>query len=64
MEIPSAEQWLRNHKELSMYNVAEYDEGGYLGINENKLYQIMIEFATMHTQAAKENKDYPLTNIR
>lgn len=55
MEIPTAEQWLLKHKELSMYDVAEYDEGGYLGINEQKLYQIMIEFATMHVQACKQD---------
>jgi len=55
MEIPSAEQWLLNHKELSHHDLEEHDEGGYLGINENKLYQMMIEFATMHVQACKQD---------
>jgi hypothetical protein len=53
--IPTAEQWLANHQQLSHYDVAEYDEGGYLGVNEAKLYQIMIEFATMHVQACKQD---------
>jgi hypothetical protein len=50
--IPTAEEFLLNHPELSQYDVAEYDEGGYLGVNENKLHQIMIEFAKLHVQAA------------
>jgi hypothetical protein len=55
--IPTAEQWLANHQQLSHYDVAEYDEGGYLGVNEAKLYQIMIEFAKMHREAII--KSYP-----
>lgn len=50
--IPSAEEWLSNHKELSSYDVAYHDEGGYQGVDENKLYKIMIEFAKLHVEAA------------
>jgi hypothetical protein len=50
--IPSAEDWLSNHKELSSYDVAYHDEGGYQGVDENKLYKIMIEFAKLHVEAA------------
>ncbi len=50
--ILTAEEWLLNHKKLSTYDVVEHDEGGYLGINEDKLYEIMIEFAKMHVQLA------------
>jgi hypothetical protein len=51
-KIPSAEEWLSNHKELSSYDVAYHDEGGYQGVDENKLYKIMIEFAKLHVEAA------------
>jgi hypothetical protein len=51
-KIPTAEKWLENHKELSMYQVAEYNEGGYNGIDEEALYRIMIEFAKLHVQEA------------
>jgi hypothetical protein len=51
-KIPSAEDWLSNHKELSSYDVAYHDEGGYQGVDENKLYKIMIEFAKLHVEAA------------
>ena len=50
--LPTAEEWLRNHKELSIYHVEEYDEGGYLGVNEEALYKIMVEFAKLHVQEA------------
>ena len=50
--IPTAEEWLLNHKEMSKYDVADYDEGGYLGVNEKALYKIMIEFAKLHVEAA------------
>ena len=54
-KIPTAEEWLLNHKEMSKYDVEDYDEGGYLGVNENALYKIMIEFAKLHVeQALKE----------
>lgn len=43
--MKQAEEWLLNQKELSIYDVAEHDEGGYLGVNEEKLYEIMIEFS-------------------
>lgn len=49
---PTAEQWLLNHKELSMYDVESYDEGGYLGVDEGALYRIMTEFAKFHVEAA------------
>jgi hypothetical protein len=51
-QIPTAEEWLLNHKELSKYDVAEHDEGGYLGVNEDNLYKIMVEFAKLHVEAA------------
>ena len=54
-KIPTAEEWLLNHKEMSKYDVADYDEGGYSGVNEGVLYKIMIEFAKLHVeQALKE----------
>lgn len=55
--IPTAEEWLSNHKELSMYDVEEYDEGGYIGVNENALYKIMIEFAKFHVKEALKSAD-------
>lgn len=51
-KIPTAEEWLLNHKTLSHYQLAEYDEGGFAGIDEKKLYEIMVEFAKLHVQAA------------
>jgi hypothetical protein len=48
--LPTAEEWLLNHKELSIYHVEEYDEGGYLGVNEEALYRIMVEFAKLHCE--------------
>ena len=51
-KIPTAEEWLLNHKEMSKYDVASYDEGGYLGVDEEALYKIMIEFAKLHVEAA------------
>jgi hypothetical protein len=51
-KIPTAEEWLLNHKEMSKYDVEDYDEGGYLGVNEGELYKIMIEFAKLHVEAA------------
>lgn len=77
--LPTAEEWLSNHKELSVHDVASYDEGGYLGVDERALYTIMIEFAKLHVeQALKAASDctleydfeeeitnsYPLTNIK
>jgi hypothetical protein len=53
-KILTAKEWLTNHKDLSEYCVAEYDEGGYLGTNTQKLYEIMTEFAKLHVQAALE----------
>jgi len=50
--IPTAEQWLSNHKDLSMYDVEAYDEGGYLGVDRRALYNIMTEFAKFHVEAA------------
>ena len=52
--IPTAEEWLLNHKELSMYDVEEHDKGGYLGVNEEALYKIMTEFAKAHVKQALE----------
>lgn len=40
-----AEQWLLKHPTLYLHDLESHDEGGYLGINENILYQIMTEFA-------------------
>jgi hypothetical protein len=51
-QLPIAEEWLSNHKKLSKYDVVEHDEGGYLGVNEENLYKIMIEFAKLHVEAA------------
>ena len=52
--IPTAEEWLSNNKEMSVYDVAEYDEGGYLGIDEKALYKIMNEYAKFHVEAARK----------
>lgn len=46
-KIPTPEEWLASNKELSMYDVAEHDEGGYLGVNEKALYKIMNEYAIL-----------------
>ena len=51
-KTPTAEEWLLNHKEMSKYDIEDYDEGGYLGVNEGALYKIMIEFAKLHVEAA------------
>lgn len=52
--LPTAKEWLSNHKELSVHDVASYDEGGYLGVDERALYTIMIEFAKLHVEAIKK----------
>ena len=51
-KIPTAKEWLLNHKELSSHDVAYYDEGGYQGVDEDNLHKIMIEFAKFHVEAA------------
>lgn len=53
-KIPTAEEWLDNHKELSEYDAESHDEGGYSGVNRQGLYRIMIEFAKLHVKAALE----------
>ena len=53
-KTPTAEEWLLNHEELSVYDVEEYGEQGYLGVNKEILYTIMIEFAKLHVKAALE----------
>jgi len=50
MSIPTAEEWLSNNKEMSMYDVASHDEGGYLGIDEKALYKIMDEYANLKSK--------------
>lgn len=40
-----AKEWLNTHKDFSHYDLEEYDEGGYLGINEEKLHEMMNTFA-------------------
>lgn len=50
----TAEKWLTNHKELSIYKIEDHDEGGYSGVNEEVLYKIMIEFAKVHVKRALE----------
>jgi len=63
-KIPTAEEWLLNHKEMSKYDVAYCDEGGYLGVNEEALYKIMIEFAKLHVEAAlKAASEKAITNV-
>lgn len=47
-----AEKFLENHPNLSFYDVVDFDEGGYLGVNESKLYTIMSEFARYHVERA------------
>ena len=54
MNIPTAEEWLSNNKEMSMYDVESHDEGGYLGIDEKALYKIMNEYAKFHVEAARK----------
>lgn len=46
-KIPTPEEWLASNKEFSKYDVAEHDEGGYLGINEKALYKMMNEYAIL-----------------
>jgi len=53
-KVPTAEEWLLNHKDLSIYDVENHDEGGYLGVNKEAVYKIMIEFAKIHVKAALE----------
>jgi hypothetical protein len=72
MIIPTAEEWLSNNKEMSMYDVASHDEGGYLGIDEKALYKIMNGYANLksklHVEAAlkaaseEAETDYELSN--
>jgi hypothetical protein len=68
MSIPTAEEWLSNNKEMSMYDVASHDEGGYLGIDEKALYKIMNEYANLksklHVEAAlKEASEQAKTEV-
>ena len=53
-KIQSPKDWLTNHKELSIYDVAEYDEGGYLGVNEQSLYKIMADYSQYHITKQQE----------
>lgn len=54
--IPTPEEWLKNHKELSENDVALYDEDGYAGVDNKALYTIMEEYgklmAKFHVEAA------------
>jgi hypothetical protein len=63
--VPTAKEWLENHKELSIHDIEGYDEGGYVGVDKEALYKIMVEFAKFHVglalEIASENaitKDY------
>jgi len=60
-KIPTAEEWLLNHKEMSKYDVASYDESGYLGVDEEALYKMMIEFAKLHVELALEEASSKVT---
>ena len=64
MNIPTAEEWLSNNKEMSVYDVASHDEGGYLGIDEKALYKIMNEYAKFHVEAARKEFKMSLTISR
>lgn len=46
--VPSAEEHLRK------FSLEEYDEGGYLGLNEREIKNMLIEFAKMHVEQALE----------
>jgi len=50
MSKQTAVEWLSNNKEMSMYDVASHDEGGYLGIDEKALYKIMNEYANLKSK--------------
>jgi len=54
--IPTPEEWLKNHKELSENDVALYDEDGYAGVDNKALYTIMEEYGKLmvkfHVEAA------------
>jgi hypothetical protein len=53
-KLPTAEEWLTNHKELFKYSLELHDEGGYLGIDDDMLYKIMNEYAKLHVKACKK----------
>ena len=62
--LPTAEEWLSNHKELSVHDVASYDEGGYLGVDERALYTIMVEFAKLHVEATKKEQQIEIDALK
>lgn len=45
--IPTPEEWLKKHKELSENDVALYDEDGYVGVDNKALYTIMEEYGKL-----------------
>jgi hypothetical protein len=47
---------------MSKYDIEDYDEGGYLGVNEKALYKIMIEFAKLHVEQALKAKVDAMTD--
>jgi len=46
IKIPTAEEFQRN------YSIEEYDEGGYIGINESVCSKMMVDFAKLHVKEA------------
>lgn len=42
--MEDAKSWLYNCKEFSVYELEEYDEGGYIGIDENYLYRMLYAY--------------------
>lgn len=47
-KIPTAEEFFKKLQG----NLEDYDEGGYLGLNEKEGAKMLIEFAKLHVQEA------------
>jgi hypothetical protein len=50
--IPTAEEFLKK------YSIEEFDEGGYLGIDEKEASKMMIEFAKLHVESFKKKLEW------
>jgi len=50
-KIPTAEEFQKN------YSIEYYDEGGYQGVEEKEVSNMLIEFTKLHVEAALEARD-------
>ena len=54
----TAEEFINKIEESHTEALAEFDEGGYLGIREELLYRFMVNFAKHHVREALKEAQY------